>query len=51
MMPRPAWQPTRRTRWDRGGVDVNDLADQSETGRRRVYGSYKLPRLAALKDR
>jgi dihydrofolate reductase len=51
MVPGPAWQPTRRTRWDRGGVDVNDLVDQGETGLRRVYGSCKLPRLAALKDR
>lgn len=36
MVPRSAWQPTTRTPWDRGGVDVNDLADQGETGRRRV---------------
>ena len=51
MVPRPAWQPTRRTRWEPRWRDVNDLADQGETGRRRVYGSYKLPRLVALKDR
>jgi RibD C-terminal domain len=47
----PPGSPQGEPDGNRGGVDVNDLADQSETGRRRVYGSYKLPRLVALKDR
>lgn len=46
----PPGSPQGERDGNRGGV-VNDLADQGETGRRRVYGSYKLPRLAALKDR
>jgi hypothetical protein len=33
------------------GVYVNDLTDEGEAGVRRAYGSAKLARLAALKDR
>ncbi len=33
------------------GVYVNDLTDEGETGIQRAYGSDKLARLAALKDR